>query len=45
MFVETVEKLDAEKQESIPVGCVLPAWKPYVRQFQWPPSDVTGGPK
>ena len=27
-------------QESIPVGCVPPAWKSYVFQFQWPPADV-----
>ena len=27
---------DKWKQESIPVGCVLPPWKLYVLQFQWP---------
>ena len=26
---------------TIPVECILPAWKPYVLQFQWPPPDVT----
>ena len=30
-------------QESIPVGCILPAWKLYVLQFQWPPPDVVPG--
>ena len=35
------------KQESIPVGCVPPTWKPYMLQVQWPPPDVVlggGGP-
>ena len=31
------------KQESIPVRCVLPAWKLYVLQFQWPLPDVARG--
>ena len=31
------------KQESIPVGCFLPAWKLYVIQFQLPPPDFTHG--
>ena len=29
------------EQESIPVGWVLTAWKPYLLQFQWPAPDVT----
>ena len=37
-----VEKHSSE-QESIPVGCVPPALKPYMFQFQWSPPDVTGG--
>ena len=28
-------------QESIPVGCLQPAWKPYVFQFQFPQLDVS----
>ena len=28
-------------QESIPVGCAPPTWKPYT--FQWPPPDVAPG--
>ena len=31
------------KQESIPIGCVPPAWKPYILHFQWLPPDVTRG--
>ena len=31
----------SNEQESIPVGRVLPAGKPYMLQFQWPPPDVT----
>ena len=27
--------------DNIPVGCIPPAWKPYLFQFQLPPLDVT----
>ena len=27
-------------KKAFPVGCILPAWKPYVLHFQWPPPDV-----
>ena len=27
------------KQDSITVECVLPAWKPYMLQFQWFPNE------
>ena len=30
-----------QKQESIPVACVPPTWKPHVLQFQLPPPYVT----
>ena len=33
----------SSKQDSIPVGCIPPTWKPYVVQFWLPPSDVAGG--
>ena len=29
------------QQESIPVGCILPACQPYV--FRWPPLGVSTG--
>ena len=33
-------------QESVPVVCILPAWKPYVLQLQWPRPDIAlGGSK
>ena len=28
-------------QDIIPVGCILPSWKPYVFKFQLPLLDVT----
>ena len=28
------------RHDSIPLGCILPAWKPYIFQFQLPPLDV-----
>ena len=31
------------KPDSIPLGCIPPAWKPYVFQFQLPPLDITWG--
>ena len=34
---------DKRKQESIPVKCVLPAWKLYVLRFQWPLPDIALG--
>ena len=29
------------QQESISMGCMLPAWEPYI--LQWPPPDVAPG--
>ena len=31
------------KQDSIPAGCILSAWKPYILQFQLPLLDVAWG--
>ena len=31
------------RQDSIPVGCILPTWKLYVFQFQLQPLDTTPG--
>ena len=31
------------QQDSILVGCIPLAWKPYMLQFQWRPPDVTLG--
>ena len=35
----TAFSLSDLEQESIPVGCILPACQPYV--FQWPPVDAS----
>ena len=43
--VKTVEKLDSEKQESIRVGCALPAWKPMCFSFSGHHQMSLGGPK
>ena len=32
-----------KQEESIPVGCIPPPWKPYVLKFQLPRPDVIGG--
>ena len=33
------------KQESIPIGCVMSAWKSYMLQWPVAPPDVTRGPR
>ena len=39
--VNPIEPISCEEQESIPVGCVPPACKQYV--LQWQLHDVTSG--
>ena len=40
-FIQFLYTQLQQKQESIPVGCVLPTCQPYV--FQWPPLGVSTG--
>ena len=35
--------IQSDKQDSIPVGCIPPAWKPYLLQFLLSPPDVAMG--